>query len=241
MPSGRKRRQRKFSLEGKTLGKSVEQQEEEMETLGDRGNSDTKGRTTALLTATDHATVHTTEQNQESKMSYGLVNEDLKGTAHGSFGETFACQMCGQPDSVSFDYVHGLLVCEECGAILPTQDLVAPVEFNKFGEPEGVLVGAKDTGADISARHLHHASARKAVQRSRPYDPVVPLRKILTLQSSKLQLAKNIVEEAESYVERIAKNLRGAWRRDILVSSAIYLAIRLNNVPLTLLDMTKQN
>lgn len=148
------------------------------------------------------------------------------------------CQVCGGSHSVTMDFVHGILVCEDCGAVVPIVDLVTTIGFSEQGQPLGHLVDAKDSGMNVSMLTMQNEATKRAIQRSREYNPMKRLREILRAQSVQLGLSKPVLEEAELYMERLSHAVKGTWKRSVLVGAALYIAIRQNKLPLTLLDLT---
>ena len=148
------------------------------------------------------------------------------------------CQLCGGSHSVTMDFVHGILVCEDCGAVVPLVDLVPTIGFSEQGQPLGHMVGAKDSGMDVSMLTMKTDAAKRAIKRSREYNPMKRLREMLRAQSVQLGLSKPVLEEAELYMERLSNAVKGSWKRSVLVGAALYIAIRQNKLPLTLLDLT---
>jgi transcription initiation factor TFIIIB Brf1 subunit/transcription initiation factor TFIIB len=148
------------------------------------------------------------------------------------------CQVCGGSHSVTMDFVHGILVCEDCGAVAPLVDLVPTIGFSEQGQPLGHMVDAKDSGMDVSMLTMKTDAAKRAVKRSREYNPMKRLREILRAQSVQLGLSKPVLEEAELYMEQLSHAVKGTWKRSVLVGAALYIAIRQNRLPLTLLDLT---
>lgn len=149
-----------------------------------------------------------------------------------------SCSACGAINSVSMDCIHGIMVCEECGSVAQMVGLVSSITFNQHGQREGVMVGAKDSGAQAGLKSMKSPEARKSVQRSRSYDAFIELARIMAVRANALELPQHVKDEALSYAERLSQRLRGAWKRDMVVSSAIYVAVRVNHIPLTLMDLT---
>ena len=100
------------------------------------------------------------------------------------------CQVCGGSHSVTMDFVHGILVCEDCGAVVPIVDLVTTIGFSEQGQPLGHLVDAKDSGMNVSMLTMQNEATKRAIQRSREYNPMKRLREILRAQSVQLGLSK---------------------------------------------------
>lgn len=148
------------------------------------------------------------------------------------------CLVCGGSHSVTMDFVHGILVCEDCGAVVPLVDLVTAIGFSEQGQPLGHLVDAKDSGLDVSMLTMRNDAAKRAIKRSRDYNPTVRLREMLRAQSVQLGLSKPVLAEAELYMERLSNAVKGTWKRSVLVGAALYISIRQNRIPLTLLDLT---
>jgi len=171
-----------------------------------------------------------------------------------------SCESCGGKDTVSMEYIHGVLVCEECGAVkvhytLPSQDVEgAPyvqhrienlqnsVAFDRYGRPEGEIIDMnKDyTGEKASTYSLPSSRARQLIQQGRPYDAYIPMKKILMAYGHGLGLPKYVLEQSEIYAMDLLTRLKGSWRRELLVTAALYIAIRMNQLPLTLLDVMAQ-
>ena len=171
-----------------------------------------------------------------------------------------SCDSCGGKDTVSMEYIHGVLVCEECGAVkvhytLPSQDvegapsvqhrienLQTTVTFDRYGRPEGKMIDMnKDyTGEKASTYALPSSRARQLIQQGRPYDAYIPMKKILMAYGHGLGLPKHVLDESEIYAINLLATLKGSWRRELLVTAALYIAIRMNQLPLTLLDVMSQ-
>lgn len=141
--------------------------------------------------------------------------------------------------AVGFDYLQGLSVCEACGHVLQDEELVSQVMYagKEDQRPCGVVVGAKDSGLEASLHMLHGTRVGTAVRRSRPRNSTLHVAKIVKEISVKLRLASSVSLEAEMYMEKVLKAARGSWRLELVAASAVYTAIRQNNIPLTLLDL----
>lgn len=156
------------------------------------------------------------------------------------------CSACGGQGTVWMDHVHGMLVCEACGAVSGASgrvqhgddNLVPSVSFDQYGNPEGVFVEMKDSGAGVGAWTMQSVRARHAVQRAQPYDPSIPLKKLIKSLGNSLSVSPTIIHQAEVHATQLSQVLKGSWRRDLIVASSLYIAIRLNRLPLTLLDVT---
>ena len=151
------------------------------------------------------------------------------------------CPRCHQV-AVVFDYLEGFSVCEACGRILNDEELVPQNEYyNNTSIPSGVFVGAKDSGLAAAAATFGGSAVATRVLGGR-YRPEIPWEKLkqhLEKLVNALDLPAPVAKEAESYLERLHKDTSRAWRREEITAAAVYVAIRLNNLPLTLLDLAK--
>lgn len=82
-------------------------------------------------------------------------------------------QKCPQCDkrSVTFDFIQGILVCQDCGRVLHDSELVPQLSFyGSEHRPTGVFVEARDTGLSASGKI---SQGTKAVKQSRQRDSLV--------------------------------------------------------------------
>lgn len=155
------------------------------------------------------------------------------------------CPKCHE-HAVGFDYLQGLSVCEACGHVLQDEELVSQVLYvgKEDQRPAGVIVGSKDSGLEASLHMLRGTRVGTAVHRSRPRNSALHVAKTVKEISNKMRLSSSVVSEADLYMEKVLKAAHGSWRLELVAASAVYMAIRQNNVPLTLLDLadaTQQN
>jgi transcription initiation factor TFIIIB Brf1 subunit/transcription initiation factor TFIIB len=155
------------------------------------------------------------------------------------------CPRCHE-HAAGFDYLQGLSVCEACGHVLQDEELVSQVLFvgKEDQKPAGVIVGSKDSGLEASLRMLRGTRVGTAVHRTRPKNSAIHVAKTVKEISNKMHLSSSVASEAELYMEKVLKAAHGSWRLELVAASAVYMAIRQNNVPLTLLDLadaTHQN
>ena len=168
--------------------------------------------------------------------------------------ENLECVSCGKQGTVSLDYVHGILVCEACGSCQVSvgtnhqqewyrgYELVSSIQFDQHGRPEGIVrIHPNDSGTLAGVHSMHSERARKAVQYAQPYDASFPLKKLLVSYGNGLNVPKHVVEQATLYAVKLLDVLKkGSWKRELIVASAMYIAIRMNRLPLTLLDIMSQ-
>ena len=168
--------------------------------------------------------------------------------------EKLRCVSCGRQGTVSLDCVHGILVCEECGTCYVNAakkntkenyggyELVSSIQFDQYGRPEGIVrIHPNDSGTQAGVHSMHSARARKAAQYAQPYDASFPLKKLLVSYGNGLKLPNYIIEQATLYAAKLRDVLKkGSWKRELIVTSALYISIRMNRLPLTLLDITSQ-
>lgn len=168
--------------------------------------------------------------------------------------ENLECVSCGKQGTVSLDYVHGILVCEVCGSCQVSAgtnhqqewyggyELVSSIQFDQHGRPEGIVrIHPNDSGTLAGVHSMHSERARKAVQYAQPYDASFPVKKLLVSYGNGLNVPKHVVEQATLYAVKLLDVLKkGSWKRELIVASALYIAIRMNRLPLTLLDIMSQ-
>lgn len=172
--------------------------------------------------------------------------------------QQLTCSSCGKHGSVLLDYVHGILVCEDCGNCYMSADarknrqenqesyggydLVSSIQFDQHGRPEGIVrVNQNDSGIRAGVQLMQSARARKAVQFAQPYDASIPIKKLLVSYGNGLDLPSHVVEQATLYALKLLDMVKkGSWKRELIVAVAVYIAIRMNQLPLTLLDIMSQ-
>ena len=159
-------------------------------------------------------------------------------SGQGAAQQPLQCPKC-KGSSVAFDYLSGLAVCESCGRVLENEDLVSSIFIEGDQRPQGVFISEKDSGLGASASNLYGTGIGRTIQRSRSKEPMHKLRQHLKLVADGLSLSNDVTEEAEEYLERLRPNMPGTWRREDLAAAAAYIAVRQNNLPLTLLDLAK--
>lgn len=170
---------------------------------------------------------------------------DIWAGSEASRDHGVGCSTCGGEGTVWVDHVHGMLVCEVCGSVSGASgrvrqgddNLVSSISFDQYGNPEGVFVEMKDSGTGAGAWTMQSVRARHAVQRAQPYNPSIPLKKLLQSVGNRLSLSPSVMHQAEVHTMQLSEALKGSWRRDLIVASSLYITIRLNRLPLTLVDV----
>jgi hypothetical protein len=150
--------------------------------------------------------------------------------------EAQTCPAC-EAATVVYDYLQGVSVCERCGRVTDDVDLAPQVFDSATSRPGGVFVGPRDSGLGASGQLLHGSAAGRLVQRARPKDPIVKMRAVLAALAAQLGLPPRVRTHADRYLEQLTPRLAGAWRREHVAAAAAYAAVRVNQVPLTLLDV----
>lgn len=163
---------------------------------------------------------------------------DIPDRAEEAVGKPTKCPRCHQV-AVVFDYLQGFSVCEACGRLLENDEFVPQLFQGDDTMPSGTFVGEGDTGLGASAAAMGNAAGRALLQRYRPTEPWVKLKQHLAQVASKLNLPAAATKEAEGYLQRLQQDMPRPWRREEITAAAVYISIRQNNLPLTLLDLAK--
>lgn len=159
------------------------------------------------------------------------------------------CSGCLQEHSVSWDDVDGLFVCHNCGQCVDNSTIVSGEEqlvhhtvFDERGQSYGMVhVGANDTGIQVAMHTMQSPRARLMVHRAQDYDANVHIRKFLRQYGNALKLPAPVLAEAEKYSAQIHSKLPPrSMKLELMALSAIYASIRMNKIPLTLLDLARQ-
>lgn len=202
------------------------------------------------------------------KRRRGVQQDNVKALGGGEDMEaeerTLTCASCGRQGTVSLDYIQGILVCEDCGhcymsaqvrkehhekmqrhdslTLYGGYDLVSNVQFDQYGRPEGIVrVNAHDSGMQAGVHSMQSARARKAVQFAQPYDASFHIKKTIMSYGNGLGLPRHVVDQAQAYALELLDVLKkGSWRRELIVVAALYISVRMNRLPLTLLDIMSQ-
>lgn len=150
-----------------------------------------------------------------------------------------AARVCPSCDAlaVAFDPLQGLSVCENCGRVVGDSLLVPHVFEGDDNRRAGVYVGPEDSGTMASAHLLQGTAAAKAIQSAPSKQPIFKSRQVLKSLCSKLDLPPAATEQAQVYLQTLSDKMAGGWSREHLAAGAAYASIRVNQLPLTLLDL----
>ena len=162
------------------------------------------------------------------------------------------CTGCGKEGVVFWDDMDGVFVCHNCeqwvslsgsgGEAVVMEgydDLVNDRPYDPRGAYYGsVPVVADDTGTWLATNTISTRGTRREIHGGRPYNANVPLRKFVEEYGNHLKLTKPVVDEAMEYASRIHKTLPSrSMKLQLMALSALYAAIRMNRLPLTLVDL----
>jgi transcription initiation factor TFIIIB Brf1 subunit/transcription initiation factor TFIIB len=156
----------------------------------------------------------------------------------GLFDGEKVCPHC-QAKAVEFDTVQGFSVCSSCGKVLQETELVPAVVMAEEAYTSGVYVAPDDTGLEASAKTFGASAGGKTIQRTRPTSQLPLYRDHVERFIDKLSLDRTLRAQAMDTMQRLinAEGRKGQWRREVVAIVSIYVAIRQNCLPLTLLDM----
>lgn len=152
-----------------------------------------------------------------------------------------SCKHCPTCNTLSviFDFLQGIHVCEECGRVLQGEDLVHSIfTGDDTNTTTGIFVGARDSGLQASLRNINDPLLAQAIQRTRPHEASKKFLDSLKIIADQLQLPSEAYQQAIAHLERLVPIAAGAWKRELLAAAAAYTAIRLNSLPLSLLDLS---
>lgn len=187
-----------------------------------------------------------------SDVNGGFQRGDLWPTAFSPENvETRVCTGCQKEGGIDWDDVDGLFVCHNCGqridiaetgeeVVLPGEEqLVSDTQYDHRGIQYGTVpVGAGDTGSWVAMNTMSTPGARRAMQHARRYDADVPIKKFVREYGDHLRLTRPVLEEAIEYASRIHRALPSrSMKLQMMALSGIYVAIRMNQLPLTLVDL----
>ena len=161
------------------------------------------------------------------------------------------CTGCGKENVVFWDDLDGVFVCHSCEQWMDISgsgeavvmaghdDLVDDRPYDPRGAYYGTTsVLADDTGASVAMNTITSPAARRAIQRGRSYDAKIPLRKFVQEYGDHLRLRPAVVDEAFEYALRIHSKLPSrSMPLHRMALSGVYAAIRMNMLPLTLVDL----
>lgn len=193
----------------------------------------------------------------------GDVGDVGVDVGHGEAGPEMPCEPpgectgCGKEGVIFWDDVDGVFVCHSCEQwmYLPTgsgeeavvmeghDDLVNDRPYDPRGANYGTVpVVAEDDGGCVAMNTVATPGARRAIQRGRSYDANVPLKRFVREYGDHLKLTKPVVEEAFEYASRIHRKLPSrSMKLQLMAMSGVYAAIRMNRLPLTLVDLVAMN
>ncbi|EFN58516.1 hypothetical protein CHLNCDRAFT_140579 [Chlorella variabilis] len=148
-----------------------------------------------------------------------------------------ACPKCGE-GAVEFEEVEGVSACAACGWVVADEQLVHATAWDNRGAPQGVFVGAEDTGERAAAHALQASGPGLSIQRSKRGVGEARLKARVREFAALLRLQPPVVDQALHVAGRAVPHCLGNWRRDHLAAAATYAACRLNKLPLTLADLS---
>lgn len=161
---------------------------------------------------------------------------------------------CEMENAVCWDDVDGLFVCHNCGwlvepvgdgeaVVIPADEdvngLVNETTFDAKGHAYGtVYVRADDSGARVAMNTMASPAGRRSVQRNQGYDGTAKVKKFVEEYGNLLNVAVPVVNEAKQYGSHIYDTIESrTMKLELMALSGLYLAIRMNGLPKTLVDL----